>query len=104
MLITIFGLLMGKKRSGICLRWLTRESHSIALPRIYIGELKDEYLVHVAIGYNNLNAIRRRIYTELDELKYRFASYWAPDVKIWSSNAIGKKRLHLRRSRRSLRR
>ena len=45
--------------------------------------------IFVAIGYSHSNKIRQRIFEELRSRGYEFASFIAPDVKIWSTNEIG---------------
>ncbi|WP_102795711.1 acetyltransferase [Bowmanella denitrificans] len=46
--------------------------------------------VFVAIGYNNMNKTRQRVYEEIDVLGYQFANFIHPNVEIWESTKLGK--------------
>ena len=46
--------------------------------------------VFVAIGYSDMNRNRERIFRNLVSQGYDFATFVHPNVKIWSSSAIGR--------------
>ena len=48
-----------------------------------------DYLIFIAIGYNKMNKVREKIYMELKNKGYKFATFIHPDVKIWDSTKIG---------------
>jgi sugar O-acyltransferase (sialic acid O-acetyltransferase NeuD family) len=45
--------------------------------------------VFVALGYREMNKMRRRVYEELRSAKYEFASFIHPNVYLWDSTVIG---------------
>lgn len=49
----------------------------------------DETSVFVAIGYRKMNKLRQSTYEELKAKGYSFATFVAPNVKIWGNNRIG---------------
>ena len=57
-------------------------------------ELHDEFPPHeldifVAIGYKNMNNLRKVAYEKISKLGYTFASFVHPNVHIWDDRAIG---------------
>lgn len=64
------------------------------LPLVTLEELEashpaDAVRLFVAIGYRKMNKLRQAAYLELKARGYRFATFIAPDVKIWSTTSIG---------------
>lgn len=49
----------------------------------------DHVDIFVAIGYGQMNKIRQRVYFEIKQQGYKFATFVHPDVKIWDSTTIG---------------
>jgi sugar O-acyltransferase (sialic acid O-acetyltransferase NeuD family) len=49
----------------------------------------DQFDLFVAIGYGKMNSTREKIYSDLKELGYSFATFIYPSIKIWSTNKIG---------------
>jgi sugar O-acyltransferase (sialic acid O-acetyltransferase NeuD family) len=69
------------------------ESHC-DLPVVTLEDLERTHppgavTVFVAIGYRRMNQFRRDTYLELKARGYSFATFVAPDVKLWKSNRIG---------------
>ena len=49
----------------------------------------DEYYVFVAITYNQLNRVRRRLYRECKKMGYKCASYVSTKAFVWHNAVIG---------------
>lgn len=49
----------------------------------------DDVTIFVAIGYRKMNKLRQAVYEDLKTREYRFATFIAPNVKVWSSSSIG---------------
>lgn len=64
------------------------------LPVVTIEELEQshpssQFSLFVAIGYRKMNKLRQAAYEDLKRRGYRFATFVAPNVKIWDTSSIG---------------
>lgn len=64
------------------------------LPVIELEGLEDQFGVDdvtlfVAIGYRKMNKLRQAVYEDLKARRYSFATFVAPNVKVWSTSSIG---------------
>lgn len=71
-----------------------KESTLYGLPVIALDELEkhypqSEYFVFVAISSTNLNRLRKRLYLDIKNRGYRFASYISSRAFVWRNAEIG---------------
>lgn len=64
------------------------------LPVVDLNKIESTYSpyevsVFVAVGYSKVNSIRKRIYQDLKNKNYSFASFIHPNVNIWDSTIVG---------------
>jgi sugar O-acyltransferase (sialic acid O-acetyltransferase NeuD family) len=83
-----------KVQAFSCHERVKKEDSNCGLPVITIESLESHFKpedvsIFVAIGYKSMNRQRQKTYEELKQRGYSFASFIAPNVKIWESNSIG---------------
>ena len=72
-----------------------KESDSVyGLPLVAIESLTeshpaDTHDVFVAVGYNQMNQMRARIYQEIKDMGYTCPTFVHPNVEIWGSTRLG---------------
>ncbi len=64
------------------------------LPNIPFEQLEfkappEETILLIAVGPNNVNTVRERLYLSAKAKGYSFVKYISPDASVWDSDAIG---------------
>lgn len=68
--------------------------HFLEIPVLdYAGLRKlgphQDFEVFIAIGYSEMNNMRKRVFERLNSDGFKFATYVHPSVQLWKSNSIG---------------